>query len=380
MRCHQNRSKHHGRRLVAAQDEPPGLGPWAVGSTYAGAIVGAGFVTGQEIQTFFLRFRGLGWVGLATAVMLLGLAGGGLTAASGGSKSQAEAAGAIHPTYQAMARAAGQTVARLGQLVVILVAAVVLVVMVAGGAAVTSRVTGLDEQAAEWITAAVAAVFVLGQARWVTRLNAVLIPVLLAIMAASIIVTVINTGFSLSPAAGDPETDVRLLFPALMSGVAYAAFNFVLAAAPLSYLGARGEHAAAGPVGSWIGSGIVGLLAAMEMAVMVWRRVPANSTLPLIDAVALQGGLWHVLVAIALWAAILSTVVSLGWALGESLHWPPFRPGVRAFIYVLAAPLVSPLGFALLVRVVYPIIGAFATPFLCLWIAAPLWCGRKTSS
>jgi len=383
MRCLLDRANNQNRRLAATNAQTRGLGPWAVASTYAGAIVGAGFVTGQEIQAFFLRFHGPGWIGLATAVLLLGVAGAGLAEASFGTDANTSGgavAAAGDPMYQAVASMAGRTVARLAQIVVMLVAAAVLVVMVAGGAAVIGRVTGLDEQAAEWITAAAGAVFVLGQTRWVTSLNAVLIPLLLAIVATNTVVTVASAGLSLSPGPARPEVNAQLVFPALMSGAAYAAFNFVLAAAPLSYLGAHGQTAAAGFVGGWIGSGIVGILAAMEMAVMASRPAPANSALPLIDAVAPQGGVWHVLVASALWAAILSTVVSLGWALGESLRWPPFRPGVRAFVYVLATPLVFPLGFAVLVRVVYPVLGAVATPFLLMWILGPAWRRRKTRS
>jgi len=365
------------------ESRPRGLGAWAIGSTYTGTVIGAGFVSGQEISRFFLRYGQYGFAGLAVAAILLGLAGATVLTQAYRRISPApgRAGPAVpEPMYNLVTQLFGPFTGGMVDAMVLVLSVVVLVVMVAGGAATLSRVAGWPVPVAEWATALAAGLCVLGRTKWVTRLNAILIPVLATII----------TGRAVSLCGQEipwhavvpapPQPAAVLATRAVMSGIAYAAFNFVLATGPLCHLGCRSESERAARWGAWAGGLLVGLLAGLEMMLMGARPAPAGTAIPLMHAIAPQAGIWHFLFGIALWAAILSTVTSLGWTLGESIQLPGARPGARAFLYVLVTPLLAPLGFASLVNIVYPILGILALPFLLLWLSLPLRHGRNTVS
>lgn len=312
---------------------------WAAALTYVGAVVGAGFASGQEIYQFFGRFGQAGVWGIVLAGVLF--AGLGFLALEHGRLSKSASFGyllkSLYPPW-GVHLAEGMTTAFL---------VVGLGVVASGGGAVIHQIGGTpDIVGAVVTTGVVLGVAALGTTS-VVKANTILIPFLVAMV----------LGLALILWGEPPAASTVARFPGwAISAVLYLSYNFFTGLMVLLGLGTalptRRHSALAAIVGALLLSG----LAYAEHHTLM--RLGTIGALPLVDAAARVGAMWGVGFGVCLWVALFTTGVAEAYALGAQYG--------RRILWALApAALFGLFGFEGLVGRLYPVMGLVA---IVLWI------------
>lgn len=310
----------------------------AVGLAYVGAVVGAGFASGQEIYQFFSRHGSMGTGGLVLAGALLFLVGRGalLAGARGRTTLPTLLAGHYRPP------AAGW----LDRAASVLLAAGLVVVAAAGGS-VLHQLTGVPAPAASLATLiGVALVAARGSSAMLSA-NAVLVPALL-------LVTAVVAGAS-------PHTLVGVSTPGWwLSAGLYVSYNLFTGLVVLLALGARLPEGRGATRAAALGGCLLTALGLEIHSALLAAPAARTLDLPLLALAQRVPGPWWLADAAAMYAALFTTGVAQAFALA-------MRHG-RGMIRwaVLLWPL-SWLGFAGWVRWGYPVMGVLA-----LWYVWPL--------
>jgi uncharacterized membrane protein YkvI len=313
-----------------------------VALAYVGAVVGAGFASGQEIYQFFSRHGTWGWAGLVLAgigFFLLGWLG-----LEAGRRGLRDFHTFLRHTYP------GRVAAPLESLATVFLASGLVVVTAAGGQTLHDLL-GIPTLPAGFVTLFVM-VWVAGRgAAGLLGANAVLVPLM--------------TGVALAVALMAPS---RWSGPGAphwwLSAGLYVSYNLFTGLMVLLGIGSRlrsaGETRAAAALGALV---LTGLGMAMHRALLA---MPPTASLPLLSTARHLGAVWGWLFGAALYAALFTTGVAEAFALFA-------RFGRRAWGALFLWP-ASWVGFGLLVARLYPAMGMLAVLF---WV--PLVCrpGRR---
>ncbi len=312
-----------------------------VALAYAGAVVGAGFASGQEIYQFFSRHGTAGAVGVLAAGV--GFAVLGALALAAGASGTTNFEALLHSLYP---RSAVGILSLGGTLFL----GIGLVVVTAAAGQAVQDVTGLNAH----LMALASLIGILWVARrgadGVMRASWILVPLLLVIAVA---VALLSPGRTVAAGAGGWWVSAGL----------YVSYNLFTGLMVLLGLGPRLAHRRE----AWWAAGI-GAALLTATALVLHRAVLAMDFIgafPLLDAAHRLGGLWPLLYAAALYAALFTTGVSEAFALSE-------RFGAKAWVALLAWP-ASWMGFAVLVGGLYPVMGALAVLF---WLPLLRWAPR----
>lgn len=325
---------------------------WAVGLTYVGAVVGAGFASGQEIYQFFTRFGwggdiGIGLVGLLFAVF-------GFLALERGRRGHATRFGdLLAQTYPPwlVHLAEGMTTAFLF---------LGLGVVASGGGAATHAALGVPTIAGAAITI-LAIVLVVGLGTgWVVGANVVLVPYLMAL--------VLGVCGWESFHHERLTTSVPSLHGWVLSALLYVSYNIFTGIMVLPGIGRSLPSMRASVWASVSGAGVLTGLAYLEhRALATMTRV---GMLPLVELAHDLHGLLGLLFAVSLWVALFTTGVAEAYALsnqyGRGILWA-----------VLATVSVGLVGFDRLVQALYPLMGVLA---VILWLPLVYQRANHTSS
>lgn len=325
------------------------IGSRSIALTVLGAVIGAGFASGQEINHFFVRFGAAGAWGVATSAIgflflmiwlsRLCLAGGiagfpGLLAVLGGGR----AASAFRHIFAAF----------------LLIG---LIVMMAGSASLLQEVFGVSKLFFGLLTVLLVYLVSGRRSEGLTTANDLLMPCLLFLFLFFLL-------RSLS-AAGVPAIVVATTARGawFWSGLLYTAMNsaiLLVVIPPLVTQTASPRDAYRGVIGA------IGLLSALLLLVVYliskYQGVIAGQEMPLLAVCRhlLPSLPW--LYAIPLWIALVTT--AFADAMGIRVYLEEHLPGRanQLFILLLAiAAVSSQLSFASLVTLLYPLIG-----YVCL--------------
>lgn len=321
-----------------------------VSVAYAGAVIGAGFVSGREVVQFFAVYggRGLGGAALATLVFA-GLGGGAAYLARRDGRYD----------YRDLAvRVSG---ARLGEgfsILMTLTMASALAVMLAGGGALARQELGWDYAAGTAVTSSIIILILISDLRGLLWVNGLLVPLLLGGQLAVAIATVKTSAVPLTALARvSPTVTVP---PWWLMAMLYAGYNLVvgLSILPPATRRARSPGEAAGA--AMAGGLVLGLcaIATTALSLVLWPAV-AGVDIPTAYAVARCWPTQQGLVSAALWLAMVmsgtANAYGLGTRLAKLLHGPANLWAVAAVVVCLP---VSKLGFARAIAILYPLAGA----------------------
>jgi uncharacterized membrane protein YkvI len=319
-----------------------------LGFAYIGAVIGAGFASGQEILQFFSLFGSKGTWGVVLASLLFMLFGGVILDL--GRRSKAE-------SYSQVVTTAGGTV--FGGLLDLLITAYLLgclVVMAAGAGAVTSEVLGTPPNIGS------IGLIILSILTVALGLNAVIAalgliaPVMIATVLTIAISTIVSDKAWVEPFANNSSPPIQHW---ILSALLYVSYNMLGAISVLAPMGSRlrssHDSISVGTVGA-MGLGI-GAMAA-HLAVLS-TPASAGSSVPL---VALAHGIHPVLgriYAFILLLEVYTTAIACLYGITARL-----RGGKGSAVYwivLIAASifswLMSQLGLARAVRTIYPLMG-----------------------
>lgn len=304
-----------------------------VGLAYVGAVVGAGFASGQEIWQFFGRHGTWGTVGLLLAGVLFWEVGRrALNAGRLGLWDFRRLLSAGYPP---------RVVEGLDAVITAFLAVGLVVVIAAGGAAMR----GLLGWPERWGSLATLIAICLAASRGVSGVlgaNTLLVPFLLLVTLA---VALFSPGRL--TAGGVPGW--------WLSAGLYVSYNLFTGLVVLLGLGNKVSSARAAG-----GAALAGALMLTAMALAIHRAVLGVGDvgdLPLMQASSALGGPWPVLYGGALLAALFTTGVGQAFGLVQ-------RYGPNALMAILCLWPLSWLGFASLVAYMYPVMGAVSIVFL----------------
>ncbi len=310
----------------------------AVGLAYVGAVVGAGFASGQEIYQFFSRHGAMGMWGLVLSGALFFLLGrGALLAGARGRVTLPDLlAGWYRPSATGWLDRAASVMLAVG-----------MVVVAAAGGSVLHQLVGVPTPVGSLATLG-GVVLVAGRGSGaVLSANALLVPALLVVTAVVV--------------AGSAKSLAGVSTPGWwLSAGLYVSYNLFTGLVVLLALGATLPDGRGATRAAALGAG---LLTALGLGIhSALLAAPAQRTLdlPLLALAQRVSGFWWLADAIAMYAALFTTGVAQAFALAT-------RHGRGVIRWAVLLWPLSWLGFAGWVRWGYPVMGVLA-----LWYVWPL--------
>lgn len=316
---------------------------------YTGAVIGAGFASGQELLQFFMVFGNDGILGIFLATVLFAYLGGlvMLLVVSAGASNYID-------LYRIIM---GRRVSGIMDGLSLFMLPAGVVVMLAGGGAVFSENLGLPWFMGNLATALIAAAAIAMGLRGVISASAVLVPLKIAAIVAICLLALVfakpQTGEYL-PA--EPSTGARANWA--WSAVLYVSYNMIVPVAVLSSLG-KSVPLGAGVAGGVLGGIVLGSAAGLVVITgRCFYPEVAGHEVPLLFIAGSLGRAAKTALGALIWVAILTTAIAethgfaSRFAESRSVGYKVIGIGLLA----VALP-VSTLKFSLLVKVLYPLFG-----------------------
>lgn len=333
---------------------------WQIAFTYVGALVGAGFASGQELVQFFVVFGEKGIGGAVLAGCLFGLLGFLLFRVVSREK--------IKHFGHLLRFLFGPGMALLVEGLLNIFLLLSLAVMFVAGGSLGHQLWGVPDGWGFGLMAIACALVLLRGWEGVLWLNTFLIPGL-------IFFTVLIALFSLGGSGLSAPVWASLNLVGgnwCLATALYVAYNFVLAAVVLASLG--NIRSREGERGVLLGGFLLAVLAGIVSGALFWQEPRVlQAAMPLL--VIAQGlhpwGGW--LYSFFLWAAIFTT--ALGIAFGLLRRWEMIFPGPRliTIVFCLAPTLLfASWSFPQMIRIIYPVIGYVGFLFILVLLGRVL--------
>lgn len=331
---------------------------WQVAFTFIGAIVGAGFASGQELLKFFVVFGQPGIIGAALSGLLFGFFG--VLVIRMAAREEMDG-------YDDLLRYLfGKRVAPLFDGVTTGFLFLSLAIMLVAGSSLFQQLWGLPLGLGYLLISAIVYLTLLADLKGVFWLNALLMPGLILLTLALAAYSLLAAGaFAAAGNSTASAANINFVGPHwLWAVVLYVSYNFVLGAVVLSSLGQTASLG--GKSGVALGGLILGLMATVISLALLqqdWECLTAAMPmLVLAGRVHPWAGLAY---AVGLWAAIITTALALGLGLLKRVQHCTKRG--RAFCLMLVFLPTLPFlywSFPQMVTVIYPLMGYLGLLFL----------------
>ncbi|MCG8402031.1 MAG: GerAB/ArcD/ProY family transporter [Firmicutes bacterium] len=339
------------------------ISTFKVAAMYTGAVIGAGFASGQEIMRFFAVHGNGGVWGVLLAALLLAYLGAATLYLSVRFRT--------NNYISLVSRLTGPWVGKLIDALSIIMLLAGLSVMLAGSGAVCSQYMGTATWPGVAALAVINCLVLTGGVTGVLRLNSLLVPVkIIAITAISLLIILIGAndapaqeGYVLTSAAADNW---------FFSSVLYVSYNMLLVVAVLTTLGDRisAPRAVAGGVAGGMGLGAA--MAVLLLAELSLSPAITAYQVPVLYMADIMGEMFKLPVALLIWLAILTTAVANTHGLAARFATPGSMRYKLAGVgcTLLALPLARQ-DFDRLVGTLYPILGCAGLLLMVVLLAAP---------
>lgn len=327
-----------------------------IACTYIGAVIGAGFASGQEIFQFFVKYGPTGVYGLMMAGMLFIL--GGVVILH-----LAERMG-VSSYYEAFYKVLGKRAGFVIDLLYILFTTGSISVMLAGSGSIFQEALGVRYALGVLITLAVVMVTVSRGVGGVLLLNTLLIPFLVVIMLYTSVSQLNASAMGSYSFTGEIGG-----MPWYMNGLIYVAFNLFLSMALMMRIGAEVKERKILSGGGMVGGGVLMIILLM-MGMTLYRFADQICfvELPMLTIAGYSGRTLYYLYTIGLWVAMITTAVANVYAFIQrampllGLNYYP-----AAMLTVVVVLPLTRFGFANLVAYMYPIFGVISLGVL-VWM------------
>lgn len=340
---------------------------WRIGFAYAGIIVGAGFSTGQEVLQFFASHGLISILGIIIAALILMFAG--RQAAKLGFRLNAES----HETPLRVLF--GPKLGLVVDYVLIFFLYGIAVVMIAGSGATFNQAFGIPSQLGVLILIGLTAITLLLDFDKIVNIIGGITPAL-------IIAVIIITGYNIfNPSVPYTEVDDFVDSTRTPSAywwfdaITYAGLALATAFSFLSIMGSESARHAIARRGAVYG-GLIIMLLMLLVNVGVLSIMPEANSVPL-PAMAMAENIapWlGTIYSIIIILLIFNSVIGLMYPFLSRFTEPySGKYKIMMVISLIAAFLISNVGFVALVNFVYPILGyiglAIAAALTMRWIA-----------
>jgi len=345
-----------------------------VGLSFVGAVVGAGFISGQELAQFFLRFGYwglLGWLVVAFTTILVG------------SRSLQRFAVTKPDSYNTLTtKWFGQRMGRVAEVVFNGYLIGGLVIMLSGAGCLLADVLHWPLILGVLPISLGIVLIIVGRVERLLRVNKILIPVLIGLTTLVAVRLLLSQDrFFDVTKTFEIKSPSRLMPAWWLSVLLYLGYNAI--GAIVSFVSmAREVSSEEGRVGGLIGGSIVAALGLLLLTAL-WVTYPLWQTadLPLVHVIrVINAGLYPLFVPSML---IAMFSVATTYALGLSKYLEQKLPVNYTVICVVLVVVLTPpalLGFSTLLGTIYPFFGILAT-LLLLWLVVkriPGWLVAKS--
>lgn len=329
-----------------------------VAATYVGAVMGAGFASGQEIQQFFARFGNWGLAGIAVSAFLFSLLGWGML--------DLQKSWRVTSYPEFFEHLLGPRRGKWADALVSVLLFVGMLAMISGSGALFYEYFGFSRWLGIFLTGAVIALALWFRGEGVLWINSALIPLkfmfCLGIAAGAIFLATSSGG------KGTIMPTSPIVKHWFMSAVLYVSFNLTLAMVVFASLG-RDVQRAGARLGAVLGGLALGLFAFVIGAALLKFPDSVGLEIPMV-AVAGKLGDWPAFFyVVVLWLAMITAAIGNGFSLVSRVaESGKLAYGKAVFLLLLLLIPAAGVKFSKLVQVVYPLFGYLGLVFLPLII------------
>lgn len=335
--------------------------PVKIAATYMGAVIGAAFASGQEIQQFFVAYGQKGFLGVFLAMILFCFFGALVLYIS--ERIQAKS------YYDLLEFMFDRRITKLFDLLIALILLAGLGIMMSASGALLKQQFGLPNNLGIFIMALIVAVVMWGGIRWIYAINLILIPlkIIITIGISLYILSVRGIEWSV-PLTLAPKVTGNFV----LASILYVSYNMLLTAVVLCTIYIPGQKKAniRGGIAGGIGLGILAFI----IATVCFSFYPDSMfyQVPMVYIASFCGPIIQHIYAFVIWMAILTAAVSSSYGfakrVAQKTGWSYRIIGSLSVIIVL--PLVR-LSFMSLVSSVYPLFGYFGIIILLGLLTIP---------
>ncbi len=326
-----------------------------IAAIYLGTVLGAGFASGQELVLFFVRFSRRGLLGCLIAGALFSFLGALILSKSYSLPEK------THRSY--LIEIFNQPLASFLALVTEFFLCISFCIMLSGAGAFFTQSLSLPSAVGILLTDVICLLVFLFDLKGLSALNLILTPLMLL----GTVYVSLHSIFSGSQAVWLPQVNAQGIF--LPYAFFYVGYNMLTATAvlvPASSLAEGRKTAAAGGV---LGGGLLSLMAFLCCLALYFKEALWDSQLPMLLLSEQAGRLAYVSYCGVLYMAMLTTAVSAGYSVTQSLSQLGVNRKLSAFVTCLAAIPLSFVEFSVLVNNCYVLFGVLGV----LLISGILW-------
>lgn len=325
-----------------------------VAATYVGAVMGAGFASGQEIQQFFARFGLWGLVGVVLSSILFSLLGWSML--------DLQERWKISSYNDFFDRLLGPRLGKWADGLVSILLFVGMLAMISGSGALFSEYFGFSKWLGILLTGCVIALALGYRGEGVLWINTILIPLkfvfCLGIATAAIFLTT----------SGDGEHVGMLPNPIVsnwaISAVLYVSFNLTLAMVVFASLGREVQKTGA-RLGAILGGIALGLFAFSIGASLLRFPDILGLEIPMVGIAGKLGDWPAFFYVVVLWLAMITAAVGNGFSLiSRVVDSGRFSYGKATLILFLLLLPIAGVRFSQIVQLVYPVFGYLGLVFM----------------
>ncbi len=325
-----------------------------VAATYVGAVMGAGFASGQEIQQFFARFGHWGLIGVVLSSVLFSLLGWAML--------DLQERWKISSYKEFLNRLLGRELGKWADGLVSILLFVGMLAMISGSGALFYEYFGFSKWLGILLTGSIIGLALWYRGEGVLWINSVLIPLkfifCIGIASAAI--------FGLT--SGDGE-HVRMLPNPIVrnwvvSAILYVSFNVTLAMVVFASLGREVQKAGA-RLGGAIGGIALGLFAFCIGASLLRFPDILGLEIPMVGIAGKLGDWPAFFYVVVLWLAMITAAVGNGFSLISRMIDSTRLSYNKAtlILFLLLLP-VAGVKFSQIVQLAYPLFGYLGLVFM----------------
>jgi uncharacterized membrane protein YkvI len=313
---------------------------------YVGAVIGAGFASGQEIMQFFTVYGNYSVCSIFIATFLFIWVG--ISILTIGFK--------LKPSsFRDTIRLVFGIISPFVNAYIVLAMVIIGAAMLAGSGVLFEEYARIPFWMGAAMTAAITWIIVIWGIKGIFTMNTWIIPLIIAFNIFIFGYSLQKGGFSGSVMSTFDMTG----FDVIKTGVSYASFNIILSVGVLSSAGAEANHLKALSIGGLLGGSMLGTVLLMSNYSLM-RHVPAvfDFEVPMLYIVYRIGGIFSGLFAVVMGGAILTTLVANVFSVTSVVHDTFKLPvSMSSLITIAACFMLSFLGFSHIVSWVYPLLG-----------------------